>query len=133
MRLGVEYRYAGIPCADRDAKLVGTTGPKINDRTQDVELDISKGERQKVRRTQTHNRSPQRTTWHDHTAEQQRLDEIALASGTNHVAPVVQPSSSTSPSHSRDAPTMAEYTSPFEDGYALLKGGPAWECAETKG
>lgn len=43
MRLGVEYPYAGIPCADRDAKLVGTTGPKINDRTQDVELDISKG------------------------------------------------------------------------------------------
>lgn len=26
MRLGVEYPYAGIPCADRDAKLVGTTG-----------------------------------------------------------------------------------------------------------
>lgn len=26
---------------------------------------------------------------------------------------------------------MLEYTSPFEEGYALLNGEPVWKCTET--
>lgn len=45
----------------------------------------------------------------------------------------VQPSSSASASRSWNSPTMAECTSPFEDGYALLEGGSVWDCTETAG
>ena len=107
------------------------------------------GERDRERREHAQSRGPEsapterRTTCHDSRLaplEQQGQDETAPAGRTNHPAPAhshgglaVQPSSSTSPSRSWDSPTMAEYASPFEDGYALLKGGPAWECTQTAG
>ncbi|CAG5190239.1 uncharacterized protein ALTATR162_LOCUS12159 [Alternaria atra] len=106
-------------------------------------------ERDRERREQAQSRGPEsarterRTTCHDSRLaplEQQGQDEIAPAGGSDYRAPAhshgglaVQPSSSTSASRSWNSPTMAECTSPFEDGYALLKGGPVWDCTETAG
>ncbi|KAI0573476.1 hypothetical protein Alg130_10080 [Pyrenophora tritici-repentis] len=72
--------------------------------------------------------------------EQQDQQEKALtgescwrAPAHSHGSLAVQPSTSTSSCSSWDSTTIAEYTSPFEDGYALLRGGPAWDCTGTTG
>ncbi|KAH8621715.1 hypothetical protein IG631_23592 [Alternaria alternata] len=109
--------------------------------------DAAVDERDGKRREQAQSRGPEsapterRTTCHDSrlaSLEQQGQDETAPAGGSDYRAPTrshgglaVQPSSNTSASRSWNSPTMAECTSPFEDGYALLKGGPVWDCTET--
>jgi len=112
---------------------------------------IKVGERRRECKKQAQPRRPEPahtergTTWHDpHVAprEQQSQEETALTGRVDHPAPApassdgdlaVQTSTCTSPSPSWVSPRMAEYTSPFEDGYALLNGGPIWDCPQTAG
>lgn len=68
---------------------------------------------------------------------EQGQNEIAHVDKSNYSAPTqthkdiaAQLSPNALPSHTSSPQKMPENTSPFEEGYALLKGGPAWEWTE---
>ncbi|EMD86766.1 hypothetical protein COCC4DRAFT_62965 [Bipolaris maydis ATCC 48331] len=105
-------------------------------------------EREKKCKTQARSRGTQpvptgRRTTHDESnlvvPGHQCQDKLPLADESDYLVPmqshesfVAQLYSNEWLSHPR-SPMMPEYTSPFEEGYALMHGGPAWECMKSAG